>query len=172
MMVVFTATIGANAGDNALFSQYDASLSIAQNTLFGTAEMVDPYPLMTVQYAVAALRARFGCECVMCESHEITLRLQQQGRKGFTLLVLTAEQAKYLVARPLSVEDLTNETYPEDWPQSLEGVKRLPPSRPVHGETLPVAFSPHSDLTMPSGSRAAMGDWPANPSSTPSEKLQ
>jgi len=148
--------------------------SIAQNALFGarSAEMVDPYPLMTVQYAVAALRARFGSERITWESHGITIRLQQQGRKGFTLLVLTAEQAKYLVARPLSVEDLTNETYPEDWPQSLEGMKRLPPSRPVHGETMPVAFSPHTDLTTPDGNRAAVGDWPANPSSTPSEKLQ
>ena len=61
---------------------------------------------------------------------------------------------------------------PEDWPQSLEGMKRLPPSRPVHGETMPVAFSPHTDLTMPGGNRAAEEDWPANPSSTPSEKLQ
>ena len=102
-----------------------------------------------------------------------TIRLEPRGRKGFTLLVLTAEQAKYLVARPLSVEDLTNETYPEDWPNSIGGMKRLPPSRPVHGETMPVAFSPHTDLTMPGGNRAAVEDWPADPTaSTPSEKLQ
>jgi len=135
--------------------------------------MVDPYPLMTVQYAVAALRARFGSERVTCESHGITIRLQPQGRKGISLLVLTDAQAKYLVARPLSVEDLKNETYPEDWPHNVEGVKRLPPSRPVHGETMPVAFTPHKDLTMPGGNRAAITDCPEDRmSSTPSEKLQ
>ena len=135
--------------------------------------MVDPYPLMTVQYAVAALRARFGGERVTCESHGITIRLQEHGPKRFKIVVLTAEQAKYLVARPLSVEDLRNESYPQDWPNSVDGMKRLPPSRPVHGETMPVAFSPHKDLTMPVGDRAAVADWPTNPtSSTPSEKLQ
>lgn len=135
--------------------------------------MVDPYPLMTIQYAMAALRARFGGERVTCESHGITIRLQEQSRKRFKLVVLTAEQAKYLVARPLSVEDLTNEIYPEDWPNAADSMKRLPPSRPVHGETMPVAFSPHTDLTMPGGNRAVVADWSTDPaSSPPSEKLQ
>jgi hypothetical protein len=135
--------------------------------------MVDPCPLMTVQYAVAALKARFGCERVTCDSHGITIKLQQQAPKGFTLVVLTAEQAKYLVAHPLGAEDLINQTYPADWPHSAEGMKRLPPGRPVHAETAPVAFSPHTDLTMRSAQRAEVADWPANPtSSTRSEKLR
>ena len=126
--------------------------------------MVDPYPLMTVQYAVAALRARFSGECVTCDSREITIRLQQRGGKGFRLVVLTAEQAKYLVAHPVSAENLMNETYPADWPYT-EGSKRLPPGRPVHGETTPVAFGPHKDLTMPGGHRVEL-DWPADPTSS------
>ena len=93
-----------------------------------TTPMVDPYPLMTVQYAIAALRARFGCERVICDSHEIAIRLQEGQTKG-TLMVLTAEQAKYLVAHPISSEDLVNEKYPADWPHSAGGPKRLPQMR-------------------------------------------
>ena len=135
--------------------------------------MVDPCPLMTVQYAVAALRVRFGCEHVTCDSHAITIRLQQQAAKEFTVVVLTAEQAKYLVAHPMGAADLINQKYPADWPRSAGGIKRLPPGRPVHAETTPVAFSPHTDLTMPSVDRAEMADWPANPmSSTRPDKLR
>jgi hypothetical protein len=101
--------------------------------------MLDPYPLMTVDYAVAALRARFGGENVICEEGEVAVRIHRPGGE-LTLVILTAEQAKYLTAHPIGAEDLTNEKYPVGWPSPAKRTDRLSPGRPIHASAAPVPF--------------------------------
>src|ERR1700674_2699212 len=78
-------------------------------------QMLEPYHLMTVAYAVAALRARFGGENVTCEEGEVAVRIHRPGGE-LTLVILTVEQAKYLTAHLIGAKDLTNEKYPVGWP--------------------------------------------------------
>jgi len=111
-----------------------------------SAQIVDPYPLMTVEYAVAALRARFGGENVARDESEatVTVTVRQPGGNAPTPLALTMVQAKYLAAHPISHEDLTNQRYPVDWPQGRGRAKRLPLGRPIHGGAVPMPFGPVS----------------------------
>jgi hypothetical protein len=41
----------------------------------------DPYPLMTVAYALEALTIRFGAENVMRVESQVTVKLQHPGRR-------------------------------------------------------------------------------------------
>jgi hypothetical protein len=69
---------------------------------------------MSVQYAVDALKVRFGVVNVNCEQDQVTVA-SYPGRQGLTLVNLTIEQAKFLVVNSISSKDLVDENYPESW---------------------------------------------------------
>ena len=99
----------------------------------------DPYPLMRVDYALEALKLLFGADNVMEEKGRVTLKLKCPGRQAHAFVSLTVEQAKFLVAHPISAEDLVDENYPANWP----GGPRLRSNpRPTHRGAEPVKFVP------------------------------
>jgi hypothetical protein len=119
--------------------------SAAQRIFKPGALMADPYPLMTLEYAMAALKVRFGTDNVMLAERQITIKVHDSGREGLTPVILTVEQAKFLTANPISNEDLREERYPADWPGSAERSKRLPPGRAAHSGAVPLPFGTPKD---------------------------
>jgi hypothetical protein len=107
--------------------------------------MVDPYPLMTVEYAMGALRARFGADNVTLAERQVTIKVQHVGLEDLSPVILTAEQAKFLAANPISSEDLMKKTYPADWPGDAGRSQRLPPGRPAQRGAVPLPFGRPKD---------------------------
>src|SRR5713226_2000722 len=100
----------------------------------------DPYPLMRFDYALKALKLRFTADNVIEESGRVTLKLKYPGRQAPAFVSLTVEQAKVLVAHPISVKDLVDENYPPIWPGGLQSRSNL--ARPAHTGAEPVRFAP------------------------------
>ncbi|SRR6266404_7194372 len=75
----------------------------------------DPYPLMTLEYVVKALKVLFGGDNVISEKGEIRVRVRYPDH-NISSVCLTIEQAKFVVARSISAKDLIDENYPADWP--------------------------------------------------------
>ena len=107
--------------------------------------ITDHYPLMSLQYAVDALKVRFGAGNVRCEQDQVTVSAQYPGRVALTLVGLTIEQAKFLVVNSISSKNLIDENYPEAWPRD-RSPSTVP--RPVQIGAVPVPFAPPKDLTM------------------------
>ena len=98
----------------------------------------DPYPLMTLEYAVKSLRVRFGADNVIVDKAQIRVRVQYPGDRKRIWVPLTGDQAKFLVAHSISAKDLIDENYPADWPGA--GRKRSTIPRPSHRGAGPVHF--------------------------------
>ena len=100
----------------------------------------DRYPLMTLDYALEALKVRFGADNVAEEKGQVTLKLAYPGRQAPAFVSLTVGEAKFLVAHSISAKDLVDENYPANWP----GGPRLPSNRPrpAHSGAEPVEFKP------------------------------
>jgi len=98
----------------------------------------DPYPLMNLEYAVNALKVRFGADNVIVEKSQIRVRVQYPGDRKRVGVPLTGEQAKFLVAHPISTKDLIEENYPADWPGSARRRSTIP--GPSHRGVEPVRF--------------------------------
>jgi len=79
--------------------------------------MIDPYPLMTVEYALKALKRRFGATNVVREQRGVCVKVKYRGRQDLVPVILSIKQAKCLVAQPINSEDLADEKFPADWPQ-------------------------------------------------------
>jgi hypothetical protein len=106
--------------------------------------MTDQYPLMSRHYTVAALKIRFGADNVTCDQDQVTVSAQYPGRQGLTLANLTIEQAKFVVANPISFKDLVDEDYPETWP-GPRSPSTIP--RPIQIAVVPLPFTTFKDLT-------------------------
>jgi hypothetical protein len=79
--------------------------------------MTDPYPDMTLEYALTLLKKQYGPASVIHwrVSNTIAVCLMPPGEPSPVSVPLTIEQAKFLAANPMSPEDLVNERYPEEW---------------------------------------------------------
>jgi len=99
---------------------------------------IDPYPHMRLDYALEALKLRFTADSVREEAGRVTLKLMYPGSHAQVLVSLTVEQAKVLVAYPISAEDLVDENYPPGWPDGLR--TRSAFARPSHRGAEPVRF--------------------------------
>jgi len=75
---------------------------------------------MTLEYALKSLQLRYGTENVIHwrVSNMIGLTVRYPGEDTTVSVTLTLEQAKYLAANPVSVQDLVAERYPDEWPRS------------------------------------------------------
>lgn len=93
---------------------------------------------MRLDYALEALKLRFTAENVMEETGRVTLKLMCPGRHAHVFVTLTVEQAKVLVAYPISAEDLVDENYPLGWPIGLRSRSTF--ARPSHRAAEPVRF--------------------------------
>jgi hypothetical protein len=100
----------------------------------------DRYPLMTLEYALEALKVRFGADNVVGEKGQVTLKLMDPGRQAPAFMNLTVEQAKFLVAHSISAQDLADENYPANWPGGPRLRSNRP--RPAHRGVEPVKFTP------------------------------
>jgi len=100
----------------------------------------DPYPRMILEYALGALKLRFGTDSVAEEKGRITLKVPYPERQAPAFVTLTLTQAKFLVAHPISVRDLVDDKYPADWPGGPSIRSDIP--RPTHRGPEPVKFSP------------------------------
>jgi hypothetical protein len=98
----------------------------------------DPYPLMTLEYAVKALKVRFGADNVIVDKAQIRVRIQYPGGRKRVGVPLTEDQAKFLVAHSISAKDLIDENYPADWPGGARRRSTIP--RPSHRGAGPVQF--------------------------------
>jgi len=80
----------------------------------------DPYPGMTVDYALQSLKLLYGAENVVHwrVSDRVGFTVEYPGEGKPVSVTLTIEQAKYLAAHPLSIQDLVAERYPNGWPMS------------------------------------------------------
>ena len=89
--------------------------------------VIDPYPGMTLAYALKLLGREYGAENVVHwrVSDVIGIVLKYPGEDTSVTVTLTLEQAKYLAAHPLSVEDLVAERYPENWPMAVNNIYEL-----------------------------------------------
>jgi hypothetical protein len=101
---------------------------------------IDRYPLMTLDYALAALKVRFGADNVVEEKGQVTLKLMSPGRQAHALVSLTVAEAKFLVAHSISAKDLVDENYPTDWPGDPRLRTKRP--RPAHRGAEPLEFKP------------------------------
>jgi hypothetical protein len=90
-------------------------------------------------YALDALKVLFGADNVMAENGNVMLKLKYPGRQALAFVSLSVEQAKFLVAHPISAKDLVDENYPANWPG---GPPRSSVPRPVHRGAEPVKFAP------------------------------
>jgi hypothetical protein len=95
----------------------------------------DLYPLMTLEYAVDALKVLFGRDNVISEKGEIRVRVRYPAHSKPSSVSLTVEQAKFVVARSISAQDLIDENYPADWPGGARAVLR-----PSHRGVEPLLF--------------------------------
>jgi hypothetical protein len=98
----------------------------------------DPYPLMTLEYAVKALKVRFGADNVIVDKAQIRVRVQYPGDRKHVWAPFTGEQAKFLVAHSISAKDLIDKNYPADWPGGTHPRSTIP--RPSHRGAGPVQF--------------------------------
>ena len=98
----------------------------------------DLYPLMTSEYVVDALKVLFGRDNVVSDKGEIRVRVQDPGHNKLSLVSLTIEQAKFVVARSISAKDLIDENYPADWPGRAPHRSTIP--GPSHRGAEPVLF--------------------------------
>ena len=75
----------------------------------------DPYPAMTVDYALESLKLQYGAENVVHDlaSKGIGVIVKYPGEDKPVSVTLTIEQAKYVAAHPLSIEDLVAERFPK-----------------------------------------------------------
>ena len=85
-------------------------------TTYNNMTVVDPYPRMSLEYVVEALKVRYGAGNVMPEEGQVNVKVQRSDRQDSVSLTLTIEQAKFLAANPISLKDLANENYPSNWP--------------------------------------------------------
>jgi len=81
--------------------------------------MIDPYPLMTLEYALKLLKKQYGPKRVIHWrlSNTIAVLVTPAGEENPVSVTLTIEQAKFLAANPMSPQDLVDERYPEEWPR-------------------------------------------------------
>ena len=79
--------------------------------------MIDPYPEMTLEYALKLLKKQYGPGSVGRLDNTIEVLVTFPGKERTALVSLTIEQAKFLAANPMSAEDLAKERYPETWPR-------------------------------------------------------
>ena len=77
--------------------------------------MIDPYPEMTLEYALKLLKNQYGAGSVIHWriNNTIDIFLAHTGAS----VSLTIEQAKFLAANPMSPQDLADERYSAEWPQ-------------------------------------------------------
>jgi hypothetical protein len=79
--------------------------------------VIDPHPQMTLEYALKLLRHVYGADYVVHWPVSKKIVISANDPSGGTASVtLTIEQAKYLAAHPLSIQDLIAERYPVEWP--------------------------------------------------------
>jgi hypothetical protein len=80
--------------------------------------MTDPHPQMTLEYALKLLKREYGAENVVHWriSNRIGIAAQYPGENKSISVTLTIEQAKYLAAHPLNIQDLAAERFPNEWP--------------------------------------------------------
>src|SRR5947209_3375954 len=83
---------------------------------YNAINVVDPYPRMTLEYALKALKVRFGAGNVVRGQGQVSVNVQVPDRQQSISLTLTIEQAKFLAANPISLKDLMDEKYPPNWP--------------------------------------------------------
>jgi hypothetical protein len=95
----------------------------------------DLYPLMTLEYAIMALKVLFGEDNVIADESEIRLMVQYPGHSKLSSVDLTIEQAKFVVAHAISAKDLIDQNYPVGWPG---GARPIP--RPSHRGAKPLLF--------------------------------
>ena len=81
--------------------------------------MTDPYPEMSLEYALKLLKIQYGPDSVVHwrVSNTVAVLVIPEGEDSAVSVALTIEQAKFLAANPMSPEDLVNERYPERWPR-------------------------------------------------------
>ena len=81
--------------------------------------MIDPYPEMTLDYALKLLKKQYGPASVIHwrVSNTIAVCLMPKGEASPVSVPLTIEQAKFLAANPMSPEDLVNERFSKAWPR-------------------------------------------------------
>ena len=81
--------------------------------------MIDPYPEMTLEYALKLLKKQYGPESVIHwrVSNTIAVLITPAGEESSVSVALTIEQAKFLTANPMSPQDLADERYLEQWPR-------------------------------------------------------
>jgi hypothetical protein len=84
--------------------------------------VIDPHPQMALDYALKLLGHQYGTENVVHwrVSNMIGIVVKYAGQDATVSVTLTLEQAKYLAANPLSVQDLVAERYPKEWPGRIE----------------------------------------------------
>ncbi len=102
------------------------------------ADMHDPNPLMTLQYALDALKLRFGAGAVRSAGDAMTVDVLLPDRQDATPVNLTIEQAKFLVGHPMSANRLVAGAYHAD----LHVAERLRVNvpRPTERGALPEQF--------------------------------
>jgi len=81
--------------------------------------MFDPYPTMNLEYALKALRIRFGKENVKFApaSRQITVPVQYPGVAEPIQVMLTVEQAKYLAVNPWDSKSIVEGRLPFGLPK-------------------------------------------------------
>lgn len=87
--------------------------------------MIDPHPQMTLEYALKLLGHEYGAENVVHWRVSNLIGIVVKYPRENTTVTLTLEQAKYLAAHPLSVQDLVAERYPEEWPKAANNIYEL-----------------------------------------------
>jgi hypothetical protein len=73
---------------------------------------------MTLEYALKLLRREYGAENVVHwrVSNRIGIAAQYPGEDKTISITLTIQQAKYLAAHPLNIQDLAAEQLPNESP--------------------------------------------------------
>ena len=73
---------------------------------------------MTLEYALKLLTREYGAENIVHwrVSNRIGIAARYPGEDKSLSVTLTIEQAKYLAAHPLSIQDLAAERLPNEWP--------------------------------------------------------
>src|SRR5438128_776060 len=102
--------------------------------------VIDPHPRMTLEYALKALKVRFGAGNVTREERQVNVKVQYPDGQGFTSIVLTIEQAKFLAANAMSLKDLMEQNFPANWPADVLPKAAIP--RPIDRGAVPIQFAP------------------------------
>jgi hypothetical protein len=81
---------------------------------------IDPYPAMTLDYTLESLKLQYGAKNVVHwrVSDRVGITVKHLDGDKPVSVTLTIEQAKYIAAHPLSIQDLVAERYPNGWPMS------------------------------------------------------